>query len=93
MIRLFKHYLPYAVLLLGLVDAVLLIASAEIGWIVRARQIGMAVAPIHTRIAQLVTFALALQVSLVAVSGRMASRRSCRCALPPHGWRWRCRWA
>jgi hypothetical protein len=67
MIRLFKHYVPYAVLLLGLVDAVLLIASAEIGWIVRARQIGMAVAPIHTRIAQLVTFALALQVSLVAV--------------------------
>jgi hypothetical protein len=67
MIRLFKHYVPYAVLLLGLVDAVLLIASAEIGWIVRAHQIGMNVAPIHTRIAQLVTFALALQVSLVAV--------------------------
>ncbi len=67
MIRLFKHYVPYAVLLLGLVDAVLLIASAEIGWIVRAHQIGMEVGPIHTRIAQLLTFALALQVSLVAV--------------------------
>ncbi|MCP8889238.1 TIGR03013 family XrtA/PEP-CTERM system glycosyltransferase [Sphingomonas faeni] len=67
MIRLFKHYVPYAVLLLGLVDAVLLVTSAEIGWVVRAHQIGMAVAPIHTRIAQLLTFAIALQVSLVAV--------------------------
>ncbi|WP_380782316.1 TIGR03013 family XrtA/PEP-CTERM system glycosyltransferase [Sphingomonas sp. R86520] len=67
MIRLFKHYVPYAVLLLGFVDAVLLVASAEIGWIVRAHQIGMEVAPIHTRIGQLLTFAIALQVSLVAV--------------------------
>jgi sugar transferase (PEP-CTERM system associated) len=67
MVRLFKHYVPYAVLLLGLVDAMLLIASAEIGWVVRAHQIGMAVEPISTRIAQLVTFAIALQVSLVAV--------------------------
>ncbi len=67
MVRLFKHYVPYAVLFLGLVDAVLLIASAEIGWVVRAHQIGMVVEPIQTRIAQLVTFAAALQVSLVAV--------------------------
>jgi len=67
MIRLFKHYVPYAVLLLGLVDAVLLVVSAEIGWILRAHQIGMVVDPIHTRLAQLLTFAVALQVSLVAV--------------------------
>ncbi len=67
MIRLFKHYVPYAVLLLGLVDAVLLVLSAEIGWILRAHQIGMVVDPIHTRLAQLLTFAVALQVSLVAV--------------------------
>ena len=67
MIRLFKHYVPYAVLLLGVVDMALLILSAEIGWVVRAQQIGMAVAPLHTRIAQLLTFAIALQVSLVAV--------------------------
>ncbi len=67
MIRLFKHYVPHAVLMLGLVDLVLLIVSAETGWILRAHQIGMAVAPIHTRMAQLLTFAIALQVSLVAV--------------------------
>ncbi|HXH14979.1 MAG TPA: TIGR03013 family XrtA/PEP-CTERM system glycosyltransferase [Sphingomonas sp.] len=67
MIRLFKHYVPYAVLALGVVDLALLMLSAEIGWVVRANQIGMAVAPIYTRIAQLLTFAIALQVSLVAV--------------------------
>ena len=67
MIRLFKHYVPHAVLMLGLVDLVLLIVSAETGWILRAHQIGMAVAPMHTRMAQLLTFAIALQVSLVAV--------------------------
>jgi sugar transferase (PEP-CTERM system associated) len=67
MIRLFKHYIPHAVLLLGLVDAILLIASAEIGWVVRAHQIGMAVEPIVTRIPQLLSFAVALQISLVAV--------------------------
>lgn len=67
MIRLFKHYVPHVVLMLGLVDLVLLIMSAEIGWVVRANQIGMQVEPMHTRIAQLLTFAIALQVSLVAV--------------------------
>ncbi|RXD05038.1 TIGR03013 family PEP-CTERM/XrtA system glycosyltransferase [Sphingomonas sp. UV9] len=67
MIRLFKHYVPHTVLLLGLVDLILLIGSAEIGWVVRAHQIGMIVEPINTRIAQLLTFAIALQVSLVAV--------------------------
>ncbi|WP_380785067.1 TIGR03013 family XrtA/PEP-CTERM system glycosyltransferase [Sphingomonas sp. R86521] len=67
MVRLFKHYVPYAVLLLGLVDALLLIASAEIGWVVRAHQIGMTVDPIVTRLPQLLSFAAALQISLVAV--------------------------
>ncbi len=67
MVRLFKHYVPYAVLLLGLVDALLLIASAEIGWVVRAHQIGMQVEPILTRLPQLISFAAAMQVSLVAV--------------------------
>jgi len=67
MIRLFKHYVPHAVLLLGLVDAVLLVASAEIGWRIRADQIGMVVGPIAPRIPQLVSFAAALQLALVAV--------------------------
>ncbi len=67
MIRVFKHYVPYAVLLLGLVDAVLLIASAELGWVIRAHQIGMLIEPTSSRLPQLLSFAFALQIALVAV--------------------------
>jgi sugar transferase (PEP-CTERM system associated) len=67
MIRLFKHYVPHAVLLLGLVDGMLLMAAAEIGWVFRASQIGMAVRPVYTRIPQLLSFAASLQIALVAV--------------------------
>ena len=41
MIRLFKLYIPNAVFLLALLDFVLLIASGELGWSVRAHQIGI----------------------------------------------------
>ncbi|KQR88026.1 TIGR03013 family XrtA/PEP-CTERM system glycosyltransferase [Sphingomonas sp. Leaf343] len=67
MIRLFKHYVPHVVLLLGLVDAVLLMLSAEIAWIIRAHQIDMAVDATINRLPQLISFAVALQVALVAV--------------------------
>ncbi|WP_260599800.1 TIGR03013 family XrtA/PEP-CTERM system glycosyltransferase [Sphingomonas endolithica] len=67
MIRLFKHYVPHAVLLLGLFDIVLLIVAAEFGWSYRARQIDMLVEPIHTRIPQLLTFAASLELSMIAV--------------------------
>ena len=59
MVRLFKHYVPHAVLLLGLVDVVLLLVAAEAGWVLRAHQIGMAVTPLSTRVGQLVSFAAA----------------------------------
>ncbi len=67
MIRLFKHYIPQAVLLLGLVDALLLFAAAEAGWVIRAHQIGMTVEPLTTRLPQLISFVIALQIALVAV--------------------------
>ena len=41
MIRLFKHYIPHAVLLLGLLDLGLLILASEAAWQLRASQIGM----------------------------------------------------
>jgi sugar transferase (PEP-CTERM system associated) len=41
MIRLFKHYIPHAVLLLGLFDLGLLIAAGEFAWRIRADQIGI----------------------------------------------------
>lgn len=67
MIRLFKHYIPYPVLLLGLLDFMLLIASAEGGWLLRAQQIDMVVGQIYGRLGPLMSFALALQVSMIAV--------------------------
>ncbi|MDX3900658.1 MAG: TIGR03013 family PEP-CTERM/XrtA system glycosyltransferase [Sphingobium sp.] len=66
MIRLFKHYVPHAVLLLGLLDFVLLLTAAEAGWIVRARQIGMDVDYILNRTGPLLSFALAIQTAMIA---------------------------
>lgn len=67
MTRVFKHYVPNAVLLLGLVDFLLLLAAAEAGWQVRAWQIGMATESLHTRIPQLLSFAIPLEIAMVAV--------------------------
>ena len=67
MIRLFKHYIPYAVLFLALVDFCLLIAAAETAWVVRANQIGMHVDYIGNRFGQLMTFAASVQVAAMAV--------------------------
>ena len=67
MIRLFKHYVPNAVLLLGLLDIVLLLVSAELGWVIRADQIDMAIEPIGTRIPQLASFAISLELAMIAV--------------------------
>ncbi len=67
MIRVFKHYVPYAVLLLGAVDVLLLMLAAEFGWVIRARQIGMTIEPMATRLPQLLAFAFALQIALIAV--------------------------
>src|SRR3546814_7768275 len=66
-IRFFKHYIPHAVLLLAFLYFVLLLGAAEAGWIFRAHQIGMAVEPLPTRYIPLVSFALSLQVAMIAV--------------------------
>lgn len=67
MIRLFKHYVPHAVLLLGLLDFVLLLCAGEIGWIFRARQIGMDIDHVLTRAGPLLSFAVAIQTAMIAV--------------------------
>ena len=67
MIRVFKHYVPNAVLLLGVLDFLLLIAAAEAGWQIRAWQIDMLVEPLWTRIPELLSFAVPLEVAMVAV--------------------------
>ena len=67
MIRLFKHYIPYAVLFLAIVDIFLLIAAAETAWVIRANQIDMEIEYIGTRFWPLATFALSVQVAAMAV--------------------------
>ncbi len=67
MVRLFKHYVPYAVVFLGLLDALLLLTAAEWAWTIRAHQIGMAITPIADRALPLMSFAVALQMAMVAV--------------------------
>jgi len=67
MIRVFKHYVPHAVLLLGVLDFILLVCSAEAAWVIRAHQIDMEVDYVLTRAPALLSFAAALQVAMVAV--------------------------
>ena len=67
MIRLFKHYVPYAVLLLAVIEFGLLLVCAEAGWVLRIWQLGSLVSPIHTRFAQLLSFAVAIQLAMMSV--------------------------
>jgi sugar transferase (PEP-CTERM system associated) len=67
MVRLFKHYVPNAVLLLGMLDIILLIAAGEVGWVLRAQQIGIAPQAMVTRLPQLASFAAALELAMIAV--------------------------
>jgi sugar transferase (PEP-CTERM system associated) len=66
-IRLFKHYIPYAVVFLAAIDLCLLIAAAETAWVLRAHQIGMHVDYMGNRFWQLSTFAASVQVAAMAV--------------------------
>jgi sugar transferase (PEP-CTERM system associated) len=67
MIRLFKHYVPHTVLLLGLVDFLLLMLAAEAGWLLRNWQIGTDADPDAARLPQMITFSLVLQLAMVGV--------------------------
>jgi len=67
MIRMFKHYVPHAVLLLGLADFALLVAAGELGWLVRASQIDIDPGHVAMRWPQLLSFAVLLQMSMIAV--------------------------
>lgn len=81
MVRLFKHYVPHSVLLLGAVDVLSLLIAADVGWLIRARQIGMAPGDLVERLPQMLSFALAMQLALVAVGAYgAASFRSLRFA-------------
>ncbi|WP_374529462.1 TIGR03013 family XrtA/PEP-CTERM system glycosyltransferase [Novosphingobium sp.] len=67
MIRLFKHYIPHAVILLGLIDLALLVFAGDFAWRLRASQIGMDPGAIAARGWQLAGFAGIILTAMIAV--------------------------
>ncbi|MDP2129580.1 MAG: TIGR03013 family PEP-CTERM/XrtA system glycosyltransferase [Erythrobacter sp.] len=67
MIRLFKHYIPHAVLLLGLLDLGLLILASEAAWQLRAHQIGMDVGSLADRWIALIGTAAVIWLAMISV--------------------------
>ncbi len=67
MIRLFKHYIPHAVVLLGLIDIALLFFAADFGWRLRASQIGIDAGTIASRFWQLTGYTGIIMLAMIAV--------------------------
>ena len=67
MIRLFKHYIPHAVMLLGLFDIALLLVAGEIAWQLRASQIGMDPGSFVDRAFPMAGFALVVWTAMTSV--------------------------
>lgn len=67
MIRLFKHYIPHAVLLLGILDLILLIIASELAWQWRAHQIGMDIGTLSGRGFALFGTAMVIWLAMIAV--------------------------
>ena len=67
MIRLFKHYIPHAVLLLALVDMVLLMAAAEMAWRIRADQLAIPTGVLSQRLRPELMFSAVMFTAMVAV--------------------------
>lgn len=67
MIRLFKHYIPHAVLLLGLFDLGLLVMASELAWQLRAHQIGMDLGAFANRGIALGGTAMVIWLAMIAV--------------------------
>jgi predicted transcriptional regulator len=88
MIRLFKHYIPHAVMLLGLFDLALLLVAGEIAWQVRASQIGTDIGALADRVSMLILFAATVWLAMIAVGLGCARCHVPGCAqrsLPPRG--------
>ena len=67
MIRLFKHYIPYAVVILGIVDLLLLLVAGEAAWQLRGWQIGSGSGPILSRLPEIGAFAVVVSLAMIAV--------------------------
>ena len=67
MVRLFKHYIPHAVLLLGLFDVVLLACAAEIAWRIRAEQLGIGFGLMADRAGMLASFTGVMLTAMISI--------------------------
>ena len=67
MVRLFKHYVPHAVLLLGLIDCALLFLAGDLAWRMRAGQIEMDPGTLPDRLAALSGFVAVVLAAVIAV--------------------------
>jgi sugar transferase (PEP-CTERM system associated) len=67
MVRLFKHYVPHTVLLLGVIDFLLLGAAAEAAWALRFWQIQGEFVLDAGRLPNLLTFTVTMQAVLIGV--------------------------
>ena len=66
MFRLFKHYVPSAVVWLALIEFLALVASAESAWHLYAYQAGFDAGPLADRSLPLATFAVANSLAMMA---------------------------
>ena len=67
MIRLFKHYIPHAVILLWLADVALLVLASELSWRLRTDQIGTTLGPFADRAWVHAGFAAIMSTAMVSV--------------------------
>lgn len=67
MVRLFKHYIPHAVLLLGVLDLALLFLAADLAWNLRASQIGIEEGSLFSRAGPLAGYAVTTLAAMIAV--------------------------
>jgi sugar transferase (PEP-CTERM system associated) len=67
MIRLFKHYIPHAVLLLGLIDIGLLLVASDFSWRLRAAQLSIDPGTLADRFWQLAGFAAIILTAMISV--------------------------
>lgn len=67
MIRLFKHYIPHAVILVGVIDLLLLYLAGDLSWRLRAAQIGMDPGSSFDRFWQLCGHAGVMLLAMIAV--------------------------
>ena len=75
MIRVFKHYIPHAVLLLGLFDLLLLVTAGEVAWRLRAGQIDMDPGFFHERLWSHAGFAAMMLTAIYVCVGATVHSR------------------